>query len=95
MISVQDPFLKFKSRLELTQKEQDDASRRQQRIREVLRGQFKIERDILTGSYSRHTKTKPLKDVDIFCVLGKTEAHRRTGKPAALLEAFKAVLAKE
>jgi len=95
MISVQDAFLKFKSRLELTQKEQDDARRRQNRIREILRKQFDVERDILTGSYSRHTKTKPLKDVDIFCTLGSGEADRRRRHPSQLLEAFRKVLVSE
>ena len=32
---------------------------------------FDIDRDFLTGSYARHTKTKPLKDVDIFFCLGE------------------------
>jgi hypothetical protein len=94
MISIPEAFLKFKSRLELTQGEREDASRRQNRIRELLRTQFEIDRDILTGSYSRHTKTKPLKDVDILCILASSESHRKNQSPAALLDAFKAVLAK-
>jgi hypothetical protein len=50
MITIQEAFDKFKSRLELTEGEQADASRRQQQIREYLREQFKIDRDFLTGS---------------------------------------------
>ena len=68
MLTVTEAFRKFRSRLELTQKEQDDASRRQQEIRKVMDKSFKIADDFLTGSYRRWTKTKPLKDVDIFCV---------------------------
>jgi len=68
MLTVTEAFRKFRSRLELTQKEQDDASRRQQEIRDVMDKSFKIADDFLTGSYKRWTKTKPLKDVDIFCV---------------------------
>lgn len=95
MISIQDAFLKFKSRLELSQNEQDDASRRQTRIREILREAFDLDRDILTGSYARHTKTKPLKDVDIFCILGEKEQKYRKEHPSKLLEAFKSALVKE
>src|SRR2546426_12793878 len=68
MISITDAFRKFRSNLELTQKEQDDASRRQQEIRGVMDTEFKLEDSFLSGSYRRFTKTKPLKDVDIFCV---------------------------
>src|SRR5207247_9358900 len=77
MISTQDAFRKFRSRLELNQKEQDDASRRQKEVRTVMDGAFDIDDDFLTGSYRRWTKTKPLKDVDIFCVLGSK--HRSYG----------------
>lgn len=92
MISVDDAFKKFRSRLELTDREQDDASRRHNEIREYLKGKFDIERDFLTGSYKRWTKTKPLKDVDIFCILGEKESHRRNEPPADLLKAFEDAL---
>jgi hypothetical protein len=92
MISVPDAFKKFRGRLELSTKEQDDASRRHNEIRDYLKTKFDIERDFLTGSYKRWTKTKPLKDVDIFCVLGKKELHRRDKPPADLLAAFEAAL---
>ncbi len=85
MITVQEALAKFRSRLELTDREQADASRRQKEIREVMDGAFDIDEDFLTGSYARWTKTKPLKDVDIFCVLGKAEAHYRASPPATLL----------
>jgi hypothetical protein len=92
MISVDDAFTKFRSRLELTDREQDDASRRHNEIRDYLKTKFDIERDFLTGSYKRWTKTKPLKDVDIFCVLGKKERHHREKPPADLLKAFEDAL---
>jgi hypothetical protein len=92
MISVDDAFTKFRSRLELTDREQDDASRRHNEIRDYLKTKFDIERDFLTGSYKRWTKTKPLKDVDIFCVLGKKERHRRDKPPGDLLKAFEDAL---
>jgi len=93
MISVSDAFKKFKARLELTQREQSDASRRQQEVRSVLNNSFSIDKDFLTGSYARHTKTKPLKDVDIFCVLSESESHHKEGASAALLEDFRKALA--
>lgn len=93
MITIPEAFDKFKSRLELTDREQEDARRRQQKIREYLREQFEIERDFLTGSYARWTKTKPLKDVDIFFVLGKKERGYRDQKPNVVLEKLREVLA--
>lgn len=93
MITITDAFKKFKSRLELTQGEQKDASRRQTDIREFLREEFEIETDFLTGSYARATKTKPLKDVDIFFVLGKDEAGYRDKKPSVILEKIRETLA--
>jgi hypothetical protein len=45
MITIQEAFDKFKSRLELTEREQADASRRNQEIREFLREKFEIDRD--------------------------------------------------
>jgi hypothetical protein len=95
MLSTADAFAKFRSRLELTAKEQNDASRRQREIRAHMDEEFHIDHDFLTGSYARHTKTKPLKDVDIFCVLGKEERHRRSEPPVDLLEAVKTSLAKK
>jgi Second Messenger Oligonucleotide or Dinucleotide Synthetase domain len=92
MISVPDAFKKFRSRLELGTEEQTDASRRHDEIRDYLKTKFDIERDILTGSYKRETKTKPLKDVDIFCILGEKERHRRDKPPAELLAAFEDAL---
>jgi len=92
VITVTEAFKKFRSRLELTDREQEDASRRHNEIREYLRTKFDIEDDFLTGSYKRWTKTKPLKDVDIFCVLGKEERHRRDETPAKLLKSFEDAL---
>lgn len=92
MITVAEAFKKFRSRLELSELEQQDASRRQNEIRDHLRTKFDIEKDFLTGSYKRWTKTKPLKDVDIFCVLGSKENPRRSKTPQELLAAFEDAL---
>jgi len=94
MISVNDAFRKFRSNLELTQGEQDDASRRQQEIRDVMAEAFDIQDDFLSGSYKRFTKTKPLKDVDIFCVLADSEREKYRNKkhPSVLLNRVKEIL---
>ena len=68
-------------------------SARHNELREHLRTCFDLDDDFLTGSYKRYTKTKPLKDVDIFCVLGKKERHYRDEHPSKVLEAFRKALA--
>lgn len=95
MLTLDEAFRKFRSRLELNDREQDNASSRHQEMREHLRGDFALDDDFLTGSYRRHTKTKPLKDVDIFCVLGKKEKHYRDEHPTNVLAAFEKSLAKK
>lgn len=95
MIIVQDAFKKFRSRLELRDKEQEDASKRQKEIREAMKEDFAVEHDFLTGSYKRWTKTRPLKDVDIFCVLGTSERHYRDKHPSILLTAVEQTMVKK
>lgn len=86
MLTPNEAFRKFRSNLELTQKEQDDASRRQKEIRALMDKSFAIADDFLTGSYRRWTKTKPLKDVDIFCVFADSERPKyRNNKPPSLI----------
>jgi len=94
MTTVTEAFLKFRSRLELTDREQRDASRWQQEIRELMQASFARKEDFLSGSYARYTKTKPLKDVDIFYVLHEDErANYRTGQlPTKILNAVHKVL---
>lgn len=95
MITVNEAFEKFRQRLELSQTEEQDAIRRQKEVRECIRQGFDVDRDFLTGSYARHTKTKPLKDVDIFFCLGAKEKHWRDKPPSDVLDAFEKCLAKE
>jgi hypothetical protein len=93
MPTVPEAFEKFKSKISVpTKKESEDASKRQREIRNVIDENFDVDRDFLSGSYARHTKTKPLKDVDIFCVLGADEAHYRKKHPQDLLNAVAKVL---
>jgi len=93
MLTTAEAFTKFRRRLELNDREQEDASRRQREIREHMDAAFDVDHDFLTGSYARHTKTKPLKDVDIFCVLGEKERRYRNERPENLLAAVEAALA--
>jgi hypothetical protein len=92
MLTIEDAFRKFKSRLELNEKEQNNASSRHQEIREHMRSRFTLDDDFLTGSYRRYTKTKPLKDVDIFCVLGGDDRSYRNEHPSVILKKFEAAL---
>lgn len=88
MITLNEAFRKFRSRLELNDREQDNASARHKEVRDFLATKFDIERDFLTGSYARYTKTKPLKDIDILFELGDDDKHYRKKAPSVLIRAF-------
>ena len=93
MLSLDDAFAKFKSRLELNSSEQQDASRRHYELRDYVKTAFSVDRDVLTGSYARHTKTKPLKDVDVFFTLNRTtHAGYLDEAPSKLLGSVEACL---
>lgn len=95
MLTVPQAFDKFKRRLELSNTEQADASARQQRVRSIMNGAFDVDQDFLTGSYSRHTKTKPLHDVDIFVVLSDRETRYLDEHPNSVLAAVQTALAED
>ena len=95
MITVDEAFEKFRHRLELSATEQQDAIRRHKDVRACIGNCFDIERDFLTGSYARHTKTKPLKDVDIFFCLGEEDSGWRSKPTSHVLDAFETCLADE
>ena len=88
MLSVNEAFRKFKSRLELNEKEQRNASARHTEVREYLDTKFEVARSFLTGSYARYTKTKPIKDIDIFFVLKEAERHYRSKSPSVVIGDF-------
>lgn len=92
MLTVADAFNKFKSQLEIRKTEQDDASRRQCRIREQVSADLDVRRDFLTGSYARFTKTRPLKDVDIFVVLNDSEGGYLDRPPMEILRRVREIL---
>lgn len=88
MLTVDEAFKKFRSRLELNDREQKNASDRQNEVRDFLKTKFNFSRSFLTGSYARHTKTKPLKDIDIFFVLAESENHYWSKNPSVVLDDF-------
>ena len=69
MSYVDDAFDNLKSNLEITRTESRQAQTRHQLVRDHIRASWELVDDFLTGSYRRHTKTKRLKDVDIFVVV--------------------------
>jgi Second Messenger Oligonucleotide or Dinucleotide Synthetase domain len=91
MITVSEAFWKYRGRLETTDTEDSTASRRQQKLRRELDDALDIVTDFLTGSYRRHTKTKPLRDVDIMIVLRDISYLSR--HPREILEEIRKVLA--
>src|ERR1700752_1728857 len=95
MLTTTEAFEKFRQRLELSDTEQKEASKRQTEVRECIRGGFELKNDFPSGSYKRHTKTKPLKDVDVMFVLGEKEKWRRDKPPIEMLQAFEQRLKKK
>ena len=93
MLTLDQAFRKFKSRLELNDEERRNAIKRHTEVREHIRSRFYVDRDFLTGSYARYTKTKPLKDIDIFFVLAESERTKYRDKaPSVILDDFHSAL---
>lgn len=96
MITVAEAFDKFKSRLEPGEREERSAVSRREKVKAVLDEEFHLDRVIITGSYKRWTKTRPLNDVDLFCILNSDkEGDYLKGSSRVLLNAFGERLAKE
>src|SRR5437899_13024381 len=95
MLTTTQAFDKFRQRLELGPREQKDAEKRHGEVRDCIREGFDLKTDFLSGSYKRHTKTKPLKDVDVMFVLGAKEKWRRDKPPIDTLQAFERCLKKK
>lgn len=94
MLTTNQAFEKFRQALEISDTEQKDASKRQNDVRDCIREGFDLKTDFLSGSHKRHTKTKPLKDVDVMFVLGDKEKWRRDKPPIDTLLAFEKCLKK-
>ena len=91
---VDDAFGKLKSNLEITATEQTLASDRHTAIRDYVRKHWQLDDDFLTGSYRRDTKTKKLKDVDVFVVIDPhgPQGGYRSQPPINLLNALEKLL---
>ena len=91
---IDDAFANLKHNLEITQTEQDLAKARHEAIRVFVRADWDLDDDFLTGSYRRETKTKKLKDVDIFVVLQPTGAQGgyRGQPPTRVIDALETLL---
>lgn len=94
MSVIGEAFKALSGNLEITATEEATAIRRHHRIRDHVRSQWDLVEDFLTGSYRRHTKTKPLSDVDIFVVVDPKggQGHLRQNQPRVVLDELERVL---
>ncbi|MEU5903790.1 CBASS oligonucleotide cyclase [Micromonospora sp. NPDC047467] len=94
MAYIDDAFIKLKHNLEITATEQKLAAARHEAVRDFVRETWELVDDFLTGSYRRDTKTKKLKDVDIFLVIDPDgpEGGYRDRSPLDVLTALLKVL---
>jgi SMODS domain-containing protein len=92
---IDEAFDNLKSNLEITPAESELAQSRHQLIRDHIESSWQLLDHFLTGSYARHTKTKKLKDVDIFAVIDPKgpQGHLARGTGTAAVAALKALLA--
>ena len=95
MSYIDDAFDKLKSNLEITETESELAKTRHNLIRGHIEASWKLCDHFLTGSYGRHTKTKKLKDVDIFVVIDPKgpQGHLANGSGTTAIAALRNVLA--
>jgi predicted nucleotidyltransferase len=94
MSYVDDAFANLKHSLEITETESKAAQARHSRIRDHIRTRWQVDDDFLTGSYRRDTKTKKLKDVDIFVVIDGQgpQGRYRSRAPGEVLDALLGIL---
>ena len=95
MSYIDDAFDKLKSNLEITDAESEIAQTRHNLIREHIEASWQLIDHFLTGSYRRKTKTKKLKDVDIFVVIDPSgpQGYLADGSGAAAIGALQTILA--
>ena len=92
---IDDAFDNLKSNLEITKTESTLAQTRHQLVREHIDASWQLVDHFLTGSYDRQTKTKKLKDVDIFAVVDPTgpQGSLASGSGSAAITALREVIA--
>lgn len=94
MSYIDDAFDKLKSNLEITDTEKELAVTRHNLVRDHVEASWTLAGHFLTGSYDRQTKTKKLKDVDIFVVIDPKgpQGHLANGTGTAAILALRDVL---
>lgn len=81
MPTVPQVFDQLVRNLELTPREQNDASRQQNVLRGNLRATLTIAQDFISGSYQRRTAIRPLKDIDLVLVLDEAKHRALRSEP--------------
>lgn len=66
---------------ELTEREQNEATRQSNVLRDNLRASLAIVHDFLSGSYRRRTAIRPLKDIDLVLVLDEVKHRALRAEP--------------
>jgi hypothetical protein len=91
-LTLGEAFAALKSNLEIKPEDEAVAIRRRGDIHDRLKKDIDLlSEPLLSGSFHRDTKTRPLKDVDFFCPIRRSEenvAAFLAAAPAVVLEAF-------
>ncbi|MEA2359856.1 MAG: hypothetical protein QOI62_3116 [Solirubrobacteraceae bacterium] len=97
-LTVSAAFEHLRKNLEITTDDEALAIRRRGDIYERLKKDIDLlSEPLLTGSFHRDTKTRPLKDVDFFCPMRRTSENLKNYRdqhPALVLDAFEESLFK-
>jgi len=95
MMTVAQAMQDFISSLELKDREDSEARRQRDVVKDHLLDGLTVEELFISGSFGRNTAIRPLKDIDLFLVLER-KAHEdlRNGTPRACLDAVHTVLDK-
>lgn len=80
-LTVPQAFDQLIRGLELTEREQNEATRQSNVVRDNLRASLAIVHDFLSGSYRRRTAIRPLKDIDLVLVLDESKHRSLRSEP--------------
>lgn len=87
-MTVAQALQTFLESLELGDEEEKVARAQKNHLREQLRDRLSIKRDIITGSFKRHTAVRPLKDIDLFFIFDT----KPWGTPREVLDSVKSTV---
>ena len=90
--TIQASFAKLRSNLEISDRQAEVTSTRQQSVRAAVERGLSVTGSFLVGSYARDTMIAPLKDadIDIFVLLNSDEYAKY--RPSGLLDRVRTVL---